>query len=68
VGWDGPAPARSRWNLRCESCGHRPPARDAKLQTAFHRLRRQAQASGEGGTIRASLVLLEGMLPRRRRP
>ncbi len=67
VGWDGPAPARSRWELYCRSCGHRPPARDAKLQTAFHRLRRQAEGSGQGGgTIRASLVLLEGMLARRR--
>ena len=67
VGWDGPAPARSRWELRCDSCGHRLPANDAKLQTAFHRLRRQAEASGQGGgTIRASLVLLEGMLARRR--
>ncbi len=69
VGWDGPASARSRWELLCRSCGHRPPANDAKFQAAFGLLQRQAEVRGEGGsTIRASLVLLEGMLPRRRRP
>lgn len=65
VGWDGPAPVRSRWELRCPSCGHRPPGRDAKLQTVFHQLHQHAEASGQTvGTIRASLVLLEAMLAR----
>jgi hypothetical protein len=67
VGWDGPAPERSRWPLRCSSCGHSVPARDAKLQAAFEILRRQAEVSRPGGgTVHASLVLLEGMLARLR--
>jgi hypothetical protein len=69
VGWDGPAPERSRWDLRCPSCGHHVPGRDNKAQTAFELLRRQAEGEGRGGdTIHATLSLLEGMFSRLRDP
>lgn len=71
LGWDGAAPARSRWDLRCASCGHHVPGRDCKVQAAFELLRQRADYGARrpnGGPIQATLSMLEAMLARLRDP